>query len=81
MDARGPTVTADAIAASHPVVGERLLRAMTDTDAAAVLSAMPATRSAHWRRILAAAQRLRGRRLLRFQVWPRRRHSAPGRTR
>ncbi|MGE2728996.1 magnesium transporter [Mycolicibacterium vaccae] len=81
LSARGPTVTADTIAASHPVVGERMLRAMTDTDTAEVLSAMPATRAAHWRRILAAPQRFRGRRLLRFQVWPRRRHSAPGRTR
>ncbi|KUI32606.1 PRC-barrel domain-containing protein [Mycobacterium sp. GA-2829] len=78
LAARGPTVAAGVIAASHPVVGERMLRAMTDTQTAEVLAEMPPTRAAHWRRTLAVPRPLRGRRLLRFHVWPRRRHPVPG---
>lgn len=77
LAARGPAVTADVIRASHPDVGERMLRAMPEDQAADVVSTMPAKHAAHWRRRLAAPQRLAGRHLLRSRVWPRRRHPAP----
>jgi sporulation protein YlmC with PRC-barrel domain len=73
LGARGPVMAADVIRASHPDVGERMLRAMSDSAAAEVVSVMPTGSAAHWRRRLAAPRILRGRRLLRFHVWPRRR--------
>lgn len=75
LTARGPAVSAEVIRASHPLVGERILRAMPDEQAADVVSVMPTATAAHWRRRLAAPQKLRGRNLLRFHVWPRRRHA------
>ena len=53
-------MAAGVIAVSHPVIAERLLRAMDAADAAEVVAAMP-------------ARVLRGRRFLRSRVWPRRR--------
>ncbi|WP_422749193.1 magnesium transporter MgtE N-terminal domain-containing protein [Mycobacterium sp. WMMD1722] len=79
LTASGPAVAADVIDASHPAVGERMLRALPQDRAADVVSVMPVARAAHWRRTLATPGYLRGRHLLRFRVWPRRRH--PGRAR
>lgn len=81
LTATGPAVAADVIDASHPAVGERMLRALPQDQVDDVVSAMPAARAAHWRRTLAAPRRLRGRSLLRFGVWPRRRHRRPETTR
>ena len=78
LAAKGPEVAADVIRASHPVVAERVLRAMTETDAAHVVAAMPADHATHWRGRLGTPGLLRGRRLLRFHVWPRHRHSPRG---
>lgn len=71
-------LVADVIRTSHPVVGERMLRAMPDREAARVVSAMPARHAQHWQRVLAAPRLLRGRKLLRSRVWPRRRHPSRG---
>lgn len=77
LAARGPGVAADVIQASHPVVGERMLRAMPENQAAEVVSVMPTSHATRWRRTLATRRHLRGRSLLRSHVWPRRRHTAP----
>lgn len=74
LTARETGLAADVIRTSHPAVGERMLRAMTDTEAAGVVAAMPARHASHWRNVLATPQLLRGRHFLRSRVWPRRRH-------
>lgn len=78
LAAEGPAVAADVVRVSHPVVGERILRAMPDVEAESVVAAMPAEHAARWRTLLARRPVLRGRRLLRSHVWPRRRHSPDG---
>jgi sporulation protein YlmC with PRC-barrel domain len=78
LAAKEPEVAADVVHASHPVIAERVLRAMPDTAAADILEAMPADRASHWRRRLAHTPALRGRKLLRSHVWPRRRHRPRG---
>jgi hypothetical protein len=78
LAAKGPAVAADVVRVSHPVTAERVLRAMPDTAAADIVAAMPADHAAHWRTRLAHSPALRGRRLLRSHVWPRRRHNPRG---
>ncbi|MGX9790195.1 PRC-barrel domain-containing protein [Mycobacterium sp. MMS18-G62] len=75
LAAKGPGIAAEVVRASHPLVGERVLRAMPDADAAKVVAAMPVEHARHWQSRLARPPVLRGRRLLRFHVWPRRRHT------
>ncbi len=74
LAAKETATAAEVIRTSHPVVGERMLRAMTDTEVAGVVAAMPAHHAAHWRNVLATPRVLRGRHFLRSRVWPRRRH-------
>ncbi len=74
LAAKGPTLAANTIRASHPSVGERILRAMAGNAAADVVAVMPASHATHWRYLLAHPPVLRGRRFLRSHVWPRRRH-------
>ncbi|AFM15994.1 hypothetical protein Mycch_1186 [Mycolicibacterium chubuense NBB4] len=74
LTARGPAMAADIVRVSHPVVGERVLRALPDATAAQIVAAMPAEHARHWRRRLSSAPAWRGRRFLRSRVWPRRRH-------
>ena len=78
LAAAGPGVAADVVGIAHPVVGERVLRAMPDTDAAQIVAAMPAERASRWRTRLAHSPALVGRRFTRSRVWPRRRHSPVG---
>jgi hypothetical protein len=78
LAAAGPGVAADVVGIAHPVVGERVLRAMPDTDAAQIVAAMPAERATRWRARLAHAPALLGRRFIRSRVWPRRRHTPTG---
>jgi sporulation protein YlmC with PRC-barrel domain len=73
LAAKGPDVAAGVIAVSHPVIAERLLRAMDAADAAEVVAAMPARHGAYWGNLIATPRVLRGRRFLRSRVWPRRR--------
>lgn len=80
LTAKGPELAACVIAESHPVVGERVLRAMPETQTTSVVAGMPAPHAARWRTRLATPRRLGGRNFLRFRVWPRRRH-APARVR
>jgi hypothetical protein len=47
-------LTADVVRAAHPFVGERVLRAMPDADAATIVAAMPAEHATRWRDRLAA---------------------------
>jgi sporulation protein YlmC with PRC-barrel domain len=79
LSATGPRVAAEVVRASHPVVGERVLRAMPGTAAADIVAAMPADHATHWRNRLARRPLMRGRRLMRSHVWPRRRHTLRGR--
>lgn len=72
LAAKETGTAADVIRTSHPVIGERMLRAMTDTVAAGVVAAMPAHHATHWRNVLATPRVLRGRHFLRSRVWPRR---------
>ncbi|MGA5535500.1 magnesium transporter [Mycolicibacterium nivoides] len=76
LTAKGPVVAADVIRVSHPVTGERMLRAMTESAAADVIEAMPERHRAHWRGRLAHRYTRHNRPLLRSHVWPRRRHEA-----
>jgi len=62
------------VRASHPDVGERMLRAMPGTESERIVSAMPPEHAAPWRQRLAHAPALFGRRVLRSRVWPHRRH-------
>jgi hypothetical protein len=78
LAAAGPGVAADVVGIAHPVVGERVLRAMPDTDAAQIVAAMPAERASRWRTHLAHSPALLGRRFIRSRVWPRRRHTPTG---
>ena len=78
LAAKENRTAADVIRTSHPIVGERMLRAMTDTEAADVVAAMPAHHATHWRNVLATPRALRGRHFLRSRVWPRRRHPPRG---
>lgn len=78
LAARGAGAAADAIRAAHPVVGERVLRAMSDAQAAEIVAAMPAEHATRWRATLTAAPALLGRAFLRFTVWPHRRHIRRG---
>lgn len=73
LAARGAGAAAEAIGAVHPVVGERVLRAMPEAQAAQIVAAMPAEHMTRWRASLAATPALLGRVFLRFKVWPRRR--------
>ncbi len=73
---RGPGVAAEAVRAAHPVVGERVLRALPGAHVEKIVAAMPAEHATHWRGRLAHRPVLRGRRLTRFRVWPRRRQVA-----
>jgi Mg/Co/Ni transporter MgtE len=75
LAAKGPGIAAEVVRASHPDVGERVLRAMPEAQVADIVAAMPAEHASHWRSRLARSSALRGRRLLRSHVWPRRRHS------
>lgn len=74
LAAKETGTAAEVIRTSHPVVGERMLRAMSDAEAAGVVAAMPAHHATHWRNVLASSPVLRGRHFLRSRVWPRRRH-------
>lgn len=74
LAARGAGAAADAIRAAPPPVGERVLRAMSDAQAAEIIAAMPAEHATRWRASLRAAPAFLGRAFLRFTVWPRRRH-------
>ncbi|WP_442008372.1 magnesium transporter [Mycobacterium sp. 2YAF39] len=76
LSAGGSRIAADVVRAD-PAVGERVLRAMPDADAAEILAAMPAKHATRWRARLAHSPAL-GRRFLRSRVWPRRRHTATG---
>jgi sporulation protein YlmC with PRC-barrel domain len=78
LAAKDPGLAAEVVRASHPVVAERVLRAMPDTHAAEIVAALPADHATHWRNRLARRPTLRGRRLLRSHVWPRRRHTPRG---
>ena len=78
LAAAGPGVAAAVVGIAHPVVGERVLRAMPDTDAAQIVAAMPAERASRWRTRLAHSPALLGRRFIRSRVWPRRRHTPVG---
>ena len=78
LAATGPGVAADVVRTAHPVVGERVLRAMPDGDAAEIVAAMPADHATRWRDRLAHSPALLGRRFLRSRVWPRRRHTPTG---
>jgi hypothetical protein len=78
LAAAGPGVAAAVVGIAHPVVGERVLRAMPDTDAAQIVAAMPAERASRWRTRLAHSPALLGRRFIRSRVWPRRRHTPTG---
>lgn len=69
----GPEAAAAAVLGSHPAVGERVLRAMPDDDAAEVIAAMPAEHAHRWRHRLATPPRLGGRPFVRSRVWHRRR--------
>lgn len=71
----GPGMAADVVDIAHPVVGERVLRAMPDTDAAEIVAAMPPERAIRWRTRLTHPPVLLGRRFIRSRVWPRRRHT------
>ncbi len=74
----GPEAAAGAVLGSHPSVGERVLRAMPDADAAEIVGAMPDEHAHRWRHRLARAPRLGGRPFVRSRVWHRRRAtSAP----
>lgn len=74
LAARGAGAAADAIRAAPPLVGERVLRAMSDAQAAEIIAAMPAEHASRWRASLRAAPAFLGRAFLRFTVWPHRRH-------
>ncbi|MDX1885981.1 magnesium transporter MgtE N-terminal domain-containing protein [Mycolicibacterium sp. 120270] len=65
-------VAADVIRSSHPVVGERVLRAMSADRAASIVAAMPPHHATHWQNVLATSRSLRDRHFLRSGVWPRR---------
>ena len=78
LAARESGTAAGAVAASHPDVGERMLRAMTETEAARIVGAMPAEHAGRWRQRLAQSPGLFGRRILRSRVWPHRRHLIRG---
>ena len=80
LAAKPPNVAADVVHASHPVIAERVLRAMPGTQAAKIVAAMPDVHATRWRVRLAQTPALRGRRLLRSHVWPRRRHNPRGAT-
>jgi len=67
-------LAAEVVRASHPDVGERMLRAMPDTAAARIVAAMPAEHAEPWRDRLAHSPALFGRRVVRSRVWPHRRH-------
>ena len=73
LTSRGPGVAAEVVRISGPVVGDHLLRAMTDADAADVVAAMPAAHASRWRRLLVRSRLAHRRPLLRSHVWPRRR--------
>lgn len=73
LAAKGPLVAAEVIGTSHPVTGERMLRAMTDSDAAEVIEAMPEHHRRQWRERLTHRYMRHNRPLLRSHVWPRRR--------
>jgi Mg/Co/Ni transporter MgtE len=73
--ATGPDMAADVLDIAHPVVSERVLRAMPDADAAQIVASMPAERASRWRKRLAQSHLLLGRRFIRSRVWPRRLHS------
>lgn len=77
LAATAPAVAAEAIRVD-PGVGERILRAMPSSNATDIVAEMPADHAARWRARLASTPVLRGRRFLRFRVWPRRRHRRSG---
>ncbi len=78
LAARESGTAAAAVAASHPDVGERMLRAMTEPEVARIVAAMPAEHARRWRQRLAQSPGLFGRRILRSRVWPHRRHLIRG---
>jgi len=77
--AAGPGVAADVVRIAHPVVSERVLRAMSDHDAAQIVAALPAEHASRWRTRLARSPVLLGRRFIRSRVWPRRGLTPTGR--
>jgi sporulation protein YlmC with PRC-barrel domain len=81
LAAKGPGVASEVVRVTHPVVGERMLRAMPDADVAQIVAAMPVEHASRWRTRLAHSPPLRGRRFIRSRVWPRRRHTAAGEAR
>jgi sporulation protein YlmC with PRC-barrel domain len=74
LAAAGPGVAADIVGIAHPVVSARVLRAMPESDAAQIVAAMTDEHATRWRARLAHPPALLGRRFIRSQVWPRRRH-------
>ena len=78
LAATDPDRAADVVQISSPVVGERVLRAMPDTDVAEIVAAMPVEHATRWRTRLAHSPALLGRHFIHSRVWPRRRHTPAG---
>ena len=49
LAARAPALAADAVRSADPEVGERVLRAMPDTQSDRIVGAMPAEHAVRWR--------------------------------
>lgn len=74
LAARGPALASDVIQLTGPVAGQRILRAMGESDAAEVIAAMPVRHAQRWRELVNGEEPGRSRPLLRSRIWPRRRH-------
>jgi sporulation protein YlmC with PRC-barrel domain len=75
---REPRIAADAVCTAHPAVAERVLRAISHESVEQIMAAMPVEHATRWRDRIARTSVLRGRRFLRFRVWPRRRDAPVG---
>ena len=69
-----PGAAADAVRATDPEVGERVLRAMPQPQVDRIVASMPPDHAGRWRHRLSRRPAWRGRRFLRSGVWPHRRH-------
>lgn len=80
LAAAEPRLAARVVCSQDSAFGERMLRAMPGDEAVDVLAAMSTKHSARWRiRLTGDAPPVR--RLLRSQIWPRRRRTPHGRSR
>ncbi len=70
----GPAAAADAVRAAHPEVGERMLRALSESEAERIVASMPPEHAGRWRDRLSRRPAWQGRRFLRSGAWPHRRH-------